>query len=149
MGAASFIPIVGSIIDKGLDVIDEFIEDKDKANELKAKLKDRILVQHHDEIIAKLESQTKIILAEVKGGWLQRNWRPLLMVTIVLIIFNNYVFVPYASIFTDKVTVLELPKGFWALMTVGVGGYIGGRSIEKVKGVSNSVIPDLKKLFDK
>ena len=26
---------------------------------------------------------------------------------------------------------LEFPTGFWTLLNVGVGGYIGGRSLEK------------------
>ena len=54
------------------------------------------------------------------------------MLTIVFIIFNNYVMVPYLSLFTDKVVVLELPGGLWALLNVGVGGYVVGRSGEKI-----------------
>lgn len=79
-----------------------------------------------------VKAQSSIILAEVQGqSWLQRNWRPLLMLTIVIIIANNYIIFPYASIFTDRVTVLDLPDKLWNLMMLGVGGYIGGRTIEK------------------
>jgi len=73
----------------------------------------------------------KIILAEASGNWIQRSWRPLLMMVIVVIIANNFILVPWLSIFTDKVAILDLPAELYTLMTVGVGGYIGGRTVEK------------------
>lgn len=143
--ALSWIPVIGKIIDSGLEIIDDLVEDKDKANELKAKIRERILVQNHDQTMATIEGQVSIILAEAKGGWLQRNWRPLLMLIAILILFNNYVVVPYFSLFTDKVTMLDLPNGLWALLNLGVGGYIAGRSAEKIKGVASSVLPTPKR----
>jgi len=134
MGFLTFIPILGKILDKGLGIVDKFVEDKDKANELKAAIKDKILVQDHEENLELIKGQVDIILAEAKGSWLQRNWRPLLMLTIIAIIFNNYVLFPYLSMFTDKATMLTLPGGLWALLTVGVGGYVGGRTYEKITG---------------
>lgn len=81
----------------------------------------------------KTDAKANIIMAEANGrSWLQRNWRPILMLVITIIIANNYIFFPYASIFTDKVAMLDLPDKLWTLMTVGVGGYIAGRTIEKV-----------------
>jgi hypothetical protein len=56
----------------------------------------------------------------------------MLMLVCILIIFNNYVLVPYLSMWTDKAVILELPKGLWALLNLGVGGYIAGRSAEKI-----------------
>ena len=80
-----------------------------------------------------VSAQRDIIVAEAKGeSWLQRNWRPLLMICIIAIIANNYILVPYLSAFTDKVTVLDLPKGLWALLNIGVGGYIASRGGEKI-----------------
>lgn len=82
-------------------------------------------------------AQAKIIIAEAQGkSWIQRNWRPLLMVTIVTIIANNYLLAPYLSIWTDKVKVLELPERLWGLMEIGVGGYIASRGLEKLKGAA-------------
>lgn len=79
-----------------------------------------------------LEAQKEIIIAEAKGGWLQRNWRPILMLAIVTIVVNNYLVYPYLSLFTSKALVLELPDKLWNLMMIGVGGYIAGRSGEKI-----------------
>ena len=63
---------------------------------------------------------------------MQRNWRPILMLTIVAIIANNYLIYPYLSLFTPKALVLDLPSQLYTLMEIGVGGYIVGRSGEKI-----------------
>lgn len=128
-------PIIGPVANlftKGLDIVDDLVEDKDLANQIKGRLEERMMMIAHTEMVTELESKTKIILAEAKGGWLQRNWRPLLMCICMLIIFNNYVFFPYASFWTDKAVILELPQGLWALLNVGTAGYIAGRSVEKI-----------------
>lgn len=91
-----------------------------------------------DMVLAQLKVKTdelraNIIIAETKSqSWLARNWRPILMLTITAIVANNYVIFPYASLFTTKVTMLTLPDHLWALLKIGVGGYIVGRSAETV-----------------
>ena len=91
-----------------------------------------------DATLAQLKVKTdelrhNIIIAETKSqSWLARNWRPVLMLTIVAIIANNYVLFPYLSLFTSKVTMLTLPDQLWALLKIGIGGYIVGRSAEQV-----------------
>lgn len=91
-----------------------------------------------DATLAQLKVKTdelrhNIIIAETKSqSWLARNWRPILMLTIIAIIANNYVLFPYLNLFTSKVTMLVLPDHLWALLKIGVGGYIVGRSAEQV-----------------
>lgn len=137
MGFLSAVPVIGKIIDKGLDVVDELVTDKDQANELKAKIKSQIESHAHAQDLAELKAQTSLVGGEIRGeSWLQRNWRPLLMLVVITIIANNYIFVPYlAAIWPEYVHVLELPGGLWALLNVGVGGYVGGRTVEKLKKV--------------
>lgn len=82
-----------------------------------------------------MTAQSNVIIAEAQGSsWLQRNWRPLLMLVIIIIVANNFILFPYAQIFTDKVKILDLPDKLWTLMEIGVGGYIASRAIEKVSG---------------
>jgi hypothetical protein len=57
---------------------------------------------------------------------------------IIVIVANNYTLYPYLSIFTDKVRVLDLPDKPWQFMEIGVGGYIIGRTAEKVRGRSEA-----------
>lgn len=74
------------------------------------------------------EAQAKVIQAEAQGAsWLQRNWRPLLMLVFTFIVFNNYVLVPIFGLAAAGV-----PDQMWTLMQIGVGGYILGRSGEKI-----------------
>jgi hypothetical protein len=40
----------------------------------------------------------------------------------------------YISIFADKASALDLPERLWTLMEIGVGGYILGRTAEKIRG---------------
>lgn len=148
MTILSFIPIIGKILDKGLDIVDKFVEDKDKANELKAAIKEKILIQEHDYVTKQLESQTNIILAEAKGSWLQKNWRPLLMMIVILILANNYIIAPYILLFfPGKAMTLALPDVFMSLLGIGVSGYIGGRTLEKIKGKQGDM-PSVKEMFN-
>ena len=72
--------------------------------------------------------KASVINTEMQGNWLQRSWRPILMLSLVLIIINNYLLFPY---FPESLTMLDLPDKLWNLLTIGVGGYVAGRSIEK------------------
>ena len=97
-GLLETVPVIGKVVEKGLDVIDELVEDKDQANRLKAQIRQRINEQNHEQNLAELKSQSQVVMGEVQGeSWLQRNWRPLLMVCVMLIIANNYILVPYAG----------------------------------------------------
>jgi len=122
------LPLVGKLVERVFGVVDELVIDKDKANELKTAIQMQLMEYSQVE----LKEATKIILAEAQGSWLQRTWRPLLMLMIIGIVANNYIFVPYLTMFTDKIAVLELPGGLWALLNVGVGGYVIGRTGEKI-----------------
>lgn len=78
-----------------------------------------------------VQEQSKVIIEEARGqSWLQRNWRPLLMAVFTAIIANNYVLAPYIELFVPgRSVVLELPDRLWQLLLLGVGGYIGARSL--------------------
>jgi hypothetical protein len=78
-----------------------------------------------------IQAQSAIVIAEAKGGWLQRNWRPGLMALFGIIIANNYIVHPYVSAFSDKSVMLAIPPDMWSLLKIGVGGYVLGRSAEK------------------
>ena len=82
-----------------------------------------------------IQAQSKIITAEATGkSWLQRNWRPMLMVMFGYIIFHNYILAPILNTWIFIPT-LEMPPDLWDLLKIGVGGYIVGRSAEKTAAV--------------
>lgn len=110
------------------DVIDKAVTDKDERNRLKAEIQSQ-LIDSENSII---KAQMQIILAEAGGeSWLQRNWRPLLMIVIVAIIANNYLLAPYLGAMFGVGLMLDLPEPLWNLMTLGVGGYVGARTADK------------------
>lgn len=124
----AMIPAIAGLIGR---VIDRAVPDQAEAARLRGQMLDIL----HSEGMAELEAQSKLILAEVQGAsWLQRNWRPVLMLVVVAIIANNYLLAPYINaIFgAGSVPVLDLPERLWDLMTLGVGGYVVGRSAEKL-----------------
>lgn len=119
--------LIGSIAGpllKGLfDVVDQAVEDKDEAARIKAVLQQKVL----DGQIKEIEAAAGVIMAEAKGdSWLQRSWRPLLMVLFGVIVANNYLVVPLFG-----TPAAEIPPDMWDLLKLGVGGYVVGRSVEK------------------
>lgn len=133
MGFLSAIPIIGNIIDKAFGVIDKTVEDKTLANKLKSEIQVLFTTKEYDTIQKELDAQTQIIVAEAQGAsWLQRNWRPVLMLTFTFIIAWNYILAPIIGMFSKAMVILPIPPDMWDLLKLGIGGYIVGRSAEKV-----------------
>ncbi|BBM89349.1 hypothetical protein COTS27_01047 [Spirochaetota bacterium] len=86
---------------------------------------------HYDSIL--LREKASIIRAEAQGqSWLQRNWRPILMLGFGFIVLSNYAIAPYARMVGLELPTLVLPPALLNLLTVGIGGYVVGRSAEKI-----------------
>ncbi len=118
------IPSIGKTIEKA-------VTNKDLARQLTNDI-EKLVLGIQSTVI---EAKQAIIVAEAQGqSALQRLWRPITMLTFVLIIANNYIIVPYVVAFAGPkvVPMLDIPPGMWGLLTVGIGGYIGGRSAEKI-----------------
>lgn len=116
----ALIPAIVGLIGK---TIDKAIPDKSEAERLKGQLTQQLLQLNQEE----LRSTTSIILAEVQGGsWLQRNWRPGLMVWFAVLVGM------YWFGFTPENLSAESVDNLFQLVQIGVGGYIVGRSGEKI-----------------
>ena len=115
-------PIVG-------DIVKEAIPDPDKKAEAENKVR-LALLENTKQIEA---SSSQIILAESKSeSWIASSWRPILMFNITLIVSVNYLIFPLIEVATGSKLMIPLPDELWTLLTVGVGGYVVGRSGEKV-----------------
>lgn len=70
-----------------------------------------------------MKSKSDIIKAEATGhSWLQRNWRPITMLTfLVLVVCDSFGLLTF-----------RLAEGARTLLQVGHGGYVVGRSAEKL-----------------
>ena len=120
------IPLLAPIIG---DLIKRLVPDSDKANEIEKEVK-LALLEHTDSLEA---MRGKIVLSEAQSSnWLTAAWRPMLMMVVVLIIACNYLLFPIIGIFYPEMITLDLPQELWQLLTIGVGGYVVGRSGEKM-----------------
>ena len=122
-------PILGDVVKRILP------EDKDKAAEIERELSMQLMM--NSATVEKAAAD--VILAEAKSGsWLASSWRPILMLVITAIVAWNFLFAPLielavALITNDQIPLaIDLPSELWTLLTVGVGGYVMGRSGEKI-----------------
>ena len=70
-----------------------------------------------------LTAKAKIITAEANGqSWMQRNWRPITMLTfLMLVVLDSFGWLAN-----------PLAQEAWTLLQIGLGGYVVGRSGEKI-----------------
>ena len=127
--ALNILSAVGPLVKIALGVVDKSVADKD----LKQKLKSEITNQLLDNTNKELQSAASIIQAEASSvHWLTATWRPALMWICIIVIFNNFILMPFANLIFGSSVELPIPDPMWNLLTIGVGGYIVGRSGEKI-----------------
>lgn len=134
---AGIFEIVAGLFKPAAEIIDNLHtsqEEKAQAQVALLEAQSGILARVLDYEASITAQQAKVVVAEAQGqSWLQRNWRPMLMCTFGFIVLWNFVVAPLISAATgEAVIMLELPPGMWSLLQIGVGGYIVGRSGEKI-----------------
>jgi|TARA_R100000935_G_scaffold326_12_gene1043 hypothetical protein len=113
----------GSVLKDLLGGLDKLFTSKEEKIKAESIIKE-IILQKKVEL---QQMQTDIIIAEAKGNWLQRSWRPILMLSFgFIIIYVKFV----APVFDLTIPKLEIE--FWELLKIGIGGYVVGRSAEKI-----------------
>jgi len=117
---------ISSLVSPVTDLIGKYVEDKDKANELRGEMF-RVQTELSEKLIGYetklLDGKAKIITAEATGkSWIQRNWRPITMLTFLVLVVGDSL----------GLLVNRLAPEAWTLLQIGIGGYIVGRSVEKV-----------------
>ena len=107
--------------------VGEVIDNLFTSDEERLKAKNEIFKVITQKELELQKMQTEIIVSESKGNWLQRSWRPLLMLAFgFIVIYVKFI----APLFDLKIP--ELENEFWNLLQLGIGGYVVGRSAEKI-----------------
>lgn len=120
---------IGPIAKIALGVVDKSVSDKDLKEKLKSEISQQLLNNDSKE----LQAAASIIQTEAGSKhWLTATWRPALMWICIIVIFNNYILMPFANLIFGTSVELSIPDPMWNLLTIGVGGYIAGRSGEKI-----------------
>ncbi len=118
---------------KAVDNIGGVIDSLSTSNEEKSKVKNELSQIVLNSLNELANAQKDVLIAELQGSPIQRMWRPIVMLTFAFIIVFHYFGYPLAMAFDP--TVPELPildSKFWTLLEIGMGGYVVGRSLEKI-----------------
>ena len=113
----------GSVLKDLLGGLDKLFTSKEEKIKAESIIKE-IIIQKQLEL---QQMQTDIIITEAKGNWIQRSWRPILMMAFGFIVIYVKFLAPLLGL-----TIPELEIEFWELLKIGIGGYVVGRSAEKI-----------------
>lgn len=124
--------IAGPLVGKIIELVTSYQGRKLGEAELRAEV-DRAVLDTFKEVS---KSQASVIEAEMRGeNWMQRNWRPIVAISFAFIIFFYGIITPVLVSWFDVPPVRvgdDLLKWIMDVVVICLGGYIGGRTIEKV-----------------
>jgi len=122
----SVFSFISSIFEPAVKLVDDLHTSDEEKLQMQAQIKkveNELLAKVIDYESQLLEGKTKIITAEATGqSWLQRSWRPITMLTfLILVVMDSFGWL--ANPLADEA---------WLLLQIGLGGYVTGRSAEKI-----------------
>jgi len=131
--------LIGQIFKPAAELIDNVhtsTEEKLQQKAVLLQLQTDFLTQALSYEQEQLKQKAAIIIAETKSeSWITRNWRPITMLTFLgLVVLDQLGLLAF-----------RLATEAWTLLQLGLGGYVVGRSVEKVVP---SVIESMKKRED-
>lgn len=115
-------PLLSSLLGPLVELVGRFLPNPEE----KAKAQMQLVQMAQAGELAQLNAALQIILAEANGNWLQRSWRPMMMLFFAGLVGARWF--GYSAPNMSEAEVLEL----WAIVKLGIGGYTIGRSVEKV-----------------
>ncbi len=133
-----FTKIVEAIGGKAGQAVGGIVDSLTTSDAEKSEAKERLTAVVMEALNETANAQAEVLKTELKGNWLQRSWRPIVMLTFtVIIVIGAFRPIPF----------LDSTSPFWSLLELGLGGYVVGRSVEKVADTvtKNVDIPFLKK----
>ena len=120
--------LVGSIFEPAAKLIDDLHTSDEERLQIKQemfKLQVEAFKKAEEYETKLLDAKKTIITAEAQGSWIASNWRPITMLTFLVLVVG------------DSMGLLATPLApeAWTLLQIGLGGYVVGRSAEKVTKV--------------
>lgn len=116
------------------NTVDQLTTSDAEKSQLKEQLTELVMTRLNQA----MEMQASVIKTELTGNWLQRSWRPMVMLTFTaIIVVGAFREIPF----------LQSDSPYWELLRLGLGGYVIGRSVEKVSDTvtKNIDLPFVKK----
>lgn len=112
----------GNIVEQLGSTVDKFVTTDAEKTKLKQELSQVVM----SNLNRMAEAQASVIQTEMKGDFLQRNWRPMVMLAFAFILIMKWFG------WTDSSISEALELELMTLLELGIGGYVAGRSIEKI-----------------
>ncbi len=112
------------------EIFSEIIVDKDLRDKLNTEII-KAQLEYHSKFVglekSLVQAKRDIIVAEAtSSSWITSNWRPITMLTFVfLVVFKWFGW-------TDTGISSEMELELMSLIKIGLGGYVIGRSAEKI-----------------
>jgi len=121
MGLAS---IIGGLLKPVTDLVDvvydsptEKVAARGKIMAIQASVLAQV-IEFESELI---QAKSSIIVAEAKSdSWITSSWRPMVMLLLSGIVLES------------RITGAAIDPEMWGLLKLGLGGYVIGRSVEKI-----------------
>jgi hypothetical protein len=124
---------IGDLLGRAVGLVDDVVTSDEERLQLKAPLfqmQAQILSLVLEGEKQMLDARTAIVQAEIKSeSWLTRMWRPLTMVTFVVV-----------SVLSWAQLGPPMPEWMEGMIQLGLGGYLGGRSLEKIASQTVSAL---------
>lgn len=114
--------IAGDVIDSLADGADSLFTSKEERKKAKLALRSRLL-DHREKLASE---RSAVIQSETSGSWYQRAWRPFVMLVFVAVIVGHWF--GYAGGGIDP----SIQAQLYQTIKLGLGGYVLGRSAEKI-----------------
>lgn len=111
-------PLFGAVV----SIIDKIIPDPAAAAEAKL----RMLELEQRGQLSEISEAVKVLVAEAQAGGLAAQWRPIVMLTFTALIVARWI--GWSSPDISEAEIIKL----WSIVEFGLGGYVVGRSAEKV-----------------
>jgi hypothetical protein len=115
-------PILANMLGPLFEIIGRFFPDPEK----KAAAQLQLVQMAQNGDLAELNAALQTILAEANGNWLQRSWRPMMMIFFCGLVGARWF--GYSAPNMRPEEIMEL----WAIVKIGIGGYTIGRTGEKI-----------------
>ncbi|MBA7621663.1 hypothetical protein ES703_29029 [subsurface metagenome] len=118
--------MISAVIKPATELIDNLHTSDEEKLQLKNKLAEiqfrfqSNLLEYETKL---MEHRADVVKAEAQGqSWLQRNWRPITMLTFLALVICD----------CFGLLTFRLSGEAWILLQIGLGGYVVGRSGEKI-----------------
>lgn len=130
---------IDDIIGNGLGLVRGAMERIWPTPEQKASAEAMELRASVDAAVGIMTAQSAAVLAEIRSGsWLAQSWRPITMLTFTALIVARWMGFSAPNI--SEAEMIEL----WVIVKYGLGGYVGGRTVEKVAPVIADTVKSWK-----